>query len=167
VTDRYIPARNRCLWHAGGAAGENDHAPARVRRLPAQPEGEACPRCPRRRGQEPGGLAAAGWETRTLARLLKGAWWRLRWRSDLRVLSSLGDRFVPAILPTCWLRVYPTSTGGLRSRSVTDAHGALVLRDQGPIGLPCPAGQTIKAWASQPTTEQPGLTTPHRPVGVM
>jgi len=37
-------SRNRCLWHAGGTAGENGDACAWQRRLPAQPRGEARPR---------------------------------------------------------------------------------------------------------------------------
>ena len=46
-SDRDCPldtARDRCLWHAGGTAGENDDARTWRRRLPARPEGEARPR---------------------------------------------------------------------------------------------------------------------------
>jgi hypothetical protein len=37
-------ARDRCLWHAGGTAGENDEARIWQRRPPTRPEGEASPR---------------------------------------------------------------------------------------------------------------------------
>ena len=60
-SDRECPlhtARDRCLWHAGGTAGENADAQAWRRRLPAQPEGEVRPRWPPSRGQEPAGLTA-------------------------------------------------------------------------------------------------------------
>jgi hypothetical protein len=41
-SDRDCPlhtAGDRCLWHVGGTAGENDDAPTWRRRLPARPEG--------------------------------------------------------------------------------------------------------------------------------
>jgi len=67
-------------------------------------------------------------------------WCRLRWRADLRFLSTRGDRSCLLRSPTCRLRVCPPCTGGLRSRPVADASGAPVLRDQGPIGRPGTAG---------------------------
>jgi hypothetical protein len=46
-SDRDCPldtAGDRCLWHAGGTAGENNAAPHLARRLPTRPQGEARPR---------------------------------------------------------------------------------------------------------------------------
>jgi hypothetical protein len=42
---------DRCLWHVGGTAGENDGAPTWRRRLPACLQGEARPRQPPHCGQ--------------------------------------------------------------------------------------------------------------------
>jgi hypothetical protein len=63
-SDRGCPldtAGARCLWHVGGTAGEHEVPCPWKRWLPPQPEGEARPRWPPPRGQEPGGLGAAGW----------------------------------------------------------------------------------------------------------
>jgi hypothetical protein len=52
--DREYPldtAGDRCLWHVGGTADENDEARTWRWRLPAQPEGEGSPGCPSPRGQ--------------------------------------------------------------------------------------------------------------------
>jgi hypothetical protein len=46
-SDRDYPlhtARDRCLWHVGGTAGEHDDARTSRRRLPARVLGEARPR---------------------------------------------------------------------------------------------------------------------------
>jgi hypothetical protein len=54
-----------------------------------------------------------GGETRLWPASLRDTWWRLRWRADLRFLSSRGDRSCPLQSSTCRLRVYPLCTGGL------------------------------------------------------
>jgi hypothetical protein len=51
-SDRDCPldtARDRCLWHVGGTAGEHEDARTWQRRLPAEPEGEDRPAGPLRR----------------------------------------------------------------------------------------------------------------------
>ena len=59
-----------------------------------------------------------GWETRTLARLLKRCLVAAALAADLRFLSACGGRLCPLHSSTCRLRVYPPCTGGLRPRPV-------------------------------------------------
>jgi hypothetical protein len=54
-------ARARCLWHAGGTAGENDVVRTWRRRLPACPEGNTRPWRRTASWAEPGRLTAARW----------------------------------------------------------------------------------------------------------
>jgi hypothetical protein len=68
---RWRPARARYLWHAGGTAGENDHAP--IWRLCSELDRGVRPVLGELLlvGKSPEGLAQLGGETRTLARRLK------------------------------------------------------------------------------------------------
>ena len=65
-------AGDRCLWHAGGTAGENDDAPTWRRRLPAGRRVRPVLGDHRLVGKSPEGSRQPGGETRTLARLLTG-----------------------------------------------------------------------------------------------
>jgi hypothetical protein len=125
VTIRYVPLVTTAYgtWVARPPAGG--------------PEGEAHPRCPPPRGQEPGGLAAVAHRNLNCPRgVLAGA-----------LLASTGlpswadvatsSHPVPAH-PGVSRRIREQSCEhqGFRSRLVADASGAPVLGDQGPIGRP-------------------------------
>jgi hypothetical protein len=63
VSDRGCPldtAGDRCLWHVGGTAGEDDDVRTWRRRLPPQPLGKARPHSPLLRGQAVEDGTAAG-----------------------------------------------------------------------------------------------------------
>jgi hypothetical protein len=136
--DRECPpdtARDRYLWHAGGTADENDDA--RASRYGSQLGWRVRPVLGDHRlvGKRPKGSRQPGWETRTPARLLKCAWWRRCWQSDLWFLSPVVTaraRCSPLSAGSPCTHCVPAGCGPVRSQTLRcsvlhDARGSTAI----------------------------------------
>jgi hypothetical protein len=108
VVDRYIPlvtaacgtrVARKARTTMVGRGGDGSHLNRRVRPV----LGDPLPR-----GQEPGGLAATGWETRTLARRLECSLVMAQWPADCASLNPSGP-LVPVALPCLPILPVPSS----------------------------------------------------------